>query len=90
MICSYLGYNKHFEASYFKGEIQVQFCPQGSLAEKIRAGAAGIPAFYTHTGVDTWVEKGGIPTKFIPGTKKPEILSKPKPAKVFDGKKCLM
>lgn len=55
MISSYLGWNHHFERMYLNGELELEFCPQGSLAEKIRSGGAGIPAFYTHTGVDTLV-----------------------------------
>lgn len=49
------------------------------MAEKLRAAGAGIPAFYTHTGTDTVVEKGGIPIKYFPGGDKVEIESKPKP-----------
>lgn len=90
MVSSFLGYNKHYQALYLSGAIELEFCPQGSLAEKIRAGVAGIPAFYTHTGVDTLVEKGGIIVKYKPGTNIPEILSQPKSAKVFKGKKYLM
>lgn len=75
MISSYLGYNKHYEALYLGGEIELEFCPQGTLAEKIRSGGAGIGGFYTRAGVDTLVEKGGIPIKYIPGSQIPEILS---------------
>jgi len=53
MISSYVGENKEFERQYLAGELEVEFTPQGTLAEKLRAGGAGIPAFYTRTGVGT-------------------------------------
>jgi 3-oxoacid CoA-transferase len=52
-ILSYLGSNKNLEKKYLSGNIAIELCPQGTLAEKIRAGGAGIPAFYTPTGVRT-------------------------------------
>lgn len=58
VIASYVGENKEFERQYLTGEIDVQFCPQGSLAERCRAGGAGIAGFYTKTGVGTLVAKG--------------------------------
>lgn len=58
MISSYVGENKEFERQYLAGELEVEFCPQGTLAERIRAGGAGIPAFYTPTGVGTLVAEG--------------------------------
>lgn len=58
MIASYVGENKEFERQYLSGELEVEFCPQGTLAERIRAGGAGIPAFYTPTGVGTQVAEG--------------------------------
>ena len=58
MISSYVGENKEFERQYLSGELEVEFCPQGTLAERIRAGGAGIPAFYTATGVGTLLEEG--------------------------------
>jgi 3-oxoacid CoA-transferase subunit A len=61
MISSYVGENKNFEAQYLGGQLEVELVPQGSLAEKIRAGGAGIPAFYTPTGVGTLVSGGGLP-----------------------------
>ena len=54
MISSYVGENKEFERQYLQGELEVELTPQGTLAERIRAGGAGIPAFYTSTGVGTW------------------------------------
>lgn len=58
MISSYVGENKEFERQYLAGELEVEFCPQGTLAERMRAGGAGIPAFYTRTGVGTLVAEG--------------------------------
>ena len=58
MISSYVGENKEFERQYLSGELEVEFCPQGTLAERCRAGGAGIPGFYTKTGVGTVVAEG--------------------------------
>ena len=58
MISSYVGENKEFERQYLAGELEVEFCPQGTLAERCRAGGAGIPGFYTKTGVGTQVAEG--------------------------------
>ena len=58
MISSYVGENKEFERQYLAGELEVEFTPQGTLAEKLRAGGAGIPAFFTATGVGTQVAEG--------------------------------
>lgn len=58
MIASYVGENKEFERQYLAGELELEFTPQGTLAEKLRAGGAGIPAFFTKTGVGTLVAEG--------------------------------
>jgi 3-oxoacid CoA-transferase subunit A len=58
MISSYVGENKEFERQYLSGELEVEFCPQGTLAERMRAGGAGIPGFYTKTGVGTLIAEG--------------------------------
>jgi 3-oxoacid CoA-transferase subunit A len=58
MIASYVGENKEFERQYLSGELELEFTPQGTLAEKLRAGGAGIPAFFTRTGVGTIVADG--------------------------------
>lgn len=58
MIASYVGENKEFERQYLAGELELEFTPQGTLAEKLRAGGAGIPAFFTKTGVGTIVAEG--------------------------------
>src|ERR1700723_1365203 len=58
MISSYVGENVEFERQYLSGELELEFCPQGTLAERMRAGGAGIPGFYTRTGVGTLVAEG--------------------------------
>ncbi len=58
MVSSYVGENATFEKLYLSGELELEFCPQGTLAERVRAGGAGIPAFYTPTGVGTLVAEG--------------------------------
>ena len=58
MMSSYVGENKEFERQYLSGELEVEFCPQGTLAERMRSGGAGIPGFYTKTGVGTQIAEG--------------------------------
>jgi 3-oxoacid CoA-transferase subunit A len=58
MISSYVGENNEFERQFLEGELEIEFCPQGTLAERMRAGGAGIPGFYTRTGVGTLVAEG--------------------------------
>ena len=58
MVSSYVGENSEFERQYLSGELEVEFCPQGTLAERMRAGGSGIPGFYTRTGVGTLVAEG--------------------------------
>ncbi|KAK7033643.1 hypothetical protein VNI00_012643 [Paramarasmius palmivorus] len=92
VVASYPGGNKKFEALYLQGKISLELVPQGTLAERIRAHAAGIPAFFTPTGASTAVEQGSIPVRYkdggfaagvlIPGVKKE--------TKVFNGKKYVM
>jgi 3-oxoacid CoA-transferase subunit A len=64
VIASYVGENKEFERQVLAGELDLQLTPQGTLAEKLRAGGAGIPAFYTKAGVGTQVSDGGLPQKY--------------------------
>jgi len=64
MISSYVGENKEFERQYLNGELEVELTPQGTLAEKLRAGGAGIPAFFTQTGVGTLIAEGKEVRKF--------------------------
>ncbi|KAJ1832754.1 Succinyl-CoA:3-ketoacid coenzyme A transferase 1, mitochondrial [Coemansia sp. RSA 2706] len=89
MISSYVGENKEFSRQYLGGELEVELLPQGTIAERVRSGGAGIPAFYTLTGVGTQVETGGIPIKY---SKDGEVViaSTPRETKVFNGRKYLM
>jgi 3-oxoacid CoA-transferase len=64
MVSSYVGENKTFEQQYLSGELELELTPQGTLAERVRAGGAGIPAFYTPTGYGTVMQEGGFPIKF--------------------------
>ncbi|MCW2528381.1 MAG: putative succinyl-CoA:3-ketoacid-coenzyme transferase [Pseudonocardiales bacterium] len=66
MTSSYVGENKEFERQYLNGEIEVELVPQGTLAEKLRAGGSGIPAFFTATGVGSQVSEGGLPWRYGP------------------------
>ncbi|MFK0117934.1 CoA transferase subunit A [Streptomyces sp. NPDC090994] len=63
---SYVGENKEFARQYLSGELEVELTPQGTLAERLRAGGAGIPAFYTPAGVGTQVAQGGLPWRYAP------------------------
>jgi 3-oxoacid CoA-transferase subunit A len=64
MVSSYVGENKEFERQYLHGELEVELTPQGTLAERLRAGGSGIPAFYTVTGAGTQVAEGGLPWRY--------------------------
>jgi 3-oxoacid CoA-transferase/3-oxoacid CoA-transferase subunit A len=64
MVSSYVGENKEFERQYLSGELEVELTPQGTLAERIRAGGAGIPAFFTPTGAGTAISEGGLPVLY--------------------------
>ena len=64
VVSSYIGENKEIERQFMSGELEIELTPQGTLAEKLRAGGAGIPAFFTATGVDTQVADGGVPLRY--------------------------
>lgn len=64
MVSSYVGENREFERQYLSGELEVELTPQGTLAERMRAGGSGIPAFFTATGVGTQVAEGGLPWRY--------------------------
>lgn len=66
MVASYVGENKEFARQYLAGELEVELTPQGTLAERMRAGGSGIPAFFTATGVGTAVAEGGLPWRYDP------------------------
>ncbi|KAK4940628.1 hypothetical protein LTR10_019258 [Elasticomyces elasticus] len=94
-ILSYLGSNKPLEKKYLSGKIAIELCPQGTLAERIRAGGSGIPAFYTPTGVSTLIQTGEIPTRMgeaDPTTKKSTVLEggKPRETRIFNGRTYVM
>ena len=81
---SYVGENKEFERQFLSGELEVELVPQGTLAERLRAGGAGIPAFYTPAGVGTQVAEGGLPWRYD-GAGGIAIASPPKEVREFDG-----
>lgn len=89
LIISFLGNNKALEKQYLSGGIEIELCPQGTLAERIRAAGAGIPAFYTPTAVDTLVAEGKVPAKF---NAKGEVVGygKKREVREFGGKRYLM
>eukprot|EP00761_Pharyngomonas_kirbyi_P011751 gb/GECH01011777.1/.p1 GENE.gb/GECH01011777.1/~~gb/GECH01011777.1/.p1 ORF type:complete len:533 (+),score=118.20 gb/GECH01011777.1/:1-1599(+) len=89
MTSSYVGENATFERQYLSGELEVELVPQGTLAERIRAGGSGIPAFYTPTAVGTVIQNGGFPIKYgADGTV--DIPSTPRETRVFQGQTYLM
>ncbi len=81
---SYVGENKEFERQFLGGELEVELTPQGTLAERLRAGGAGIPAFYTPAGVGTWVADGGLPRRYD-GSGGVAAASEPKETREFGG-----
>jgi 3-oxoacid CoA-transferase len=87
MIASYVGENKEFERQYLTGELEVELVPQGTLAEKLRAGGAGIPAFFTPTGNGTLVEEGGFPIRI---SKDKPIYSEKKEKREYDGREYIL
>ncbi|KAI4618120.1 uncharacterized protein J4E87_008130 [Alternaria ethzedia] len=89
LIISFLGNNKALEKQYLGGDIEIELCPQGTLAERIRAGGAGIPAFYTPTAVNTLLQDGEIPAKFDKDGKAVGFGQK-REVREFNGKKFLM
>ena len=79
---SYIGENKDFARRYLGGELEVELTPQGTLAERMRAGGAGIPAFFTASGVGTMVADGGLPWRYGPGGEV-TVQSPPKETRMF-------
>jgi 3-oxoacid CoA-transferase len=90
MISSYVGENKEFARQYVAGELEVELTPQGNLAERLRAAGAGIPAFYTPTGVGTYVEQGGWPIKYDSSGGVPTIVSQPRESRIINGRKFIL
>ena len=82
IVASYVGENKEFARQYLAGELEVELTPQGTLAERLRAGGSGIAAFYTRTGVGTLVASGGLPWRYSPDGSV-LVSSPPKPVETF-------
>jgi 3-oxoacid CoA-transferase subunit A len=89
MTSSYVGENKEFARQYLTGELEVELTPQGTLAERLRAGGAGIPAFYTATGVGTQVADGGLPWRYAPDGSV-LVASPPKEVRNFGGREFIL
>ena len=96
MISSFIGGNKYFESQYLTGQVSLQLTPQGTLVEKCRAGAFGIPAFYTPTGYGTAVQTGDLVVRYEPreeGSKEPlkaAEMAKPKEERTFNGRNYIL
>ena len=91
MVSSYVGENKTFEKMYLGGELAVELTPQGTLAERLRAGGSGIPAFYTPTATGTVIASGGFPIKYKnDGSNDVEIASEPREVRTFNGTDYVM
>ncbi|MBS2962678.1 CoA transferase subunit A [Actinocrinis puniceicyclus] len=89
MTSSYVGENKEFARQYLSGELEVELTPQGTLAERLRAGGAGIPAFYTATGVGTQVAEGGLPWRYGPDGAV-RVASPAKEVRSFGGREYIL
>ncbi|XP_046339332.1 succinyl-CoA:3-ketoacid coenzyme A transferase 1, mitochondrial-like [Haliotis rufescens] len=89
MISSYVGENAEFERQYLSGELEVELTPQGTLAERIRAGGAGVPAFFTPTGYGTLIHEGGAPIKYN-SDGSIDIASSPRECRTFSGVPYIM
>lgn len=83
IVASYVGENREFARQYLSGELEVELTPQGTLAERMRSGGSGIPAFYTATGVGTQVADGGLPWRYAPDGSV-ALASPAKPRQEFD------
>jgi 3-oxoacid CoA-transferase subunit A len=88
-IGSYVGENKEFERQFLGGEIEVELTPQGTLAERLRAGGSGIPAFYTPAGVGTLVAEGGLPWRYD-SSGGVSLASPAKETRMFDGREYVL
>jgi 3-oxoacid CoA-transferase A subunit len=87
LVASYVGENKSVSDMYYNGTLSVDLIPQGTLAEKLRCGGAGIPVFFTKTGVGTAVQEGYFPSRYSEGEEGDLVLevSKPKECRIFNG-----
>src|SRR5246127_2893161 len=84
IVASYVGENKEFARQFLSGELEVELTPQGTLAERLRAGGMGIPAFYTPAGVGTQIADGGLPWRYD-ASGEVSVTSPPKETREFDG-----
>jgi 3-oxoacid CoA-transferase subunit A len=89
VVSSYVGENKEFARQYLSGELEVELTPQGTLAERLRAGGAGIPAFYTPAGVGTPVSNGGLPWRYD-ADGAVAVASPPKEIREFGGRNYVL
>ncbi|MFE3381810.1 CoA transferase subunit A [Streptomyces anulatus] len=89
VIASYVGENAEFARQYLAGELEVELIPQGTLAEKLRAGGAGIPAFFTPAGVGTPVSEGGLPWRYHPDGSV-AVASPPKEVRQYAGRRYVL
>uniref|UniRef100_A0A2K6LSY7 Succinyl-CoA:3-ketoacid-coenzyme A transferase n=1 Tax=Rhinopithecus bieti TaxID=61621 RepID=A0A2K6LSY7_RHIBE len=89
IVCSYVGENTLCESQYLAGELELELTPQGTLAERIRAGGAGVPAFCTPTGYGTLVQEGGAPIRYTPDGHL-AIMSEPREVREFQGDHFLL
>lgn len=89
MISSYVGENKNFERMFFTGELEVELVPQGTIAARLRAAGAGMPAVFTPAGAGTMYANGGLPLKHAPDGSV-IIYTQPRPTQMFDGKEYVM
>jgi 3-oxoacid CoA-transferase len=91
LVSSYVGENKFLEQQFFAGTLEVELTPQGTLAERLKAAGAGIPAFYTPTGAGTIYAKGGIPIQYkTDGSGEIQVASEARETRVFDGIEYVM
>lgn len=90
MIASYIGGNKTFEQMYLSGKIDLELTPQGTIAERVRAGGAGVPAFYTPAGVGTWIEEGKLPVRYSEDGKEVIKESEPREVRTFNGRQYVL
>jgi len=89
MTSSYVGENKEFARQYLAGELEVELTPQGTLAERLRAGGSGVPAFFTATGVGTQISDGGLPWRYAAdGTV--AVASPPKETRTYDDREYVL
>jgi 3-oxoacid CoA-transferase subunit A len=93
VVASYVGENKEFARQYLSGELEVELTPQGTLAERMRAGGSGIPAFFTATGGGTQVAEGGLPWRYDGAGNAPQnvvLASPPKETRDFGGREYVL